>query len=155
MTLPDHIARAAACASLQHVGATRLSVVCACALALVAAPGSVAATGDLTVSVSRLQVPAKIVTGKTTTLSVRYVVRGPASRRAKATVMVVLLGTTNRYQISSRPTMVRPAIWSWGWKDALPKAIGKGRYHVTATVTLTRDGKTLSTAKRTGTTHVT
>jgi hypothetical protein len=154
MTLPDHIARAAACASLHRVGATRLSVVCACALALVAAPSSVAATGDLAVSISRLQVPAKITRGKTTTLSVRYVVRGPASRRARATVVVVLAGANNRYQISSKSTTVRPAIWSWGWKDALPKVLGKGRYSVTATVTLTRSGKTFSTAKHVGTTLV-
>jgi hypothetical protein len=156
MTLPDHIARAAACASLHHVGATRLSVVCACALALVIAPTSVAATGDLTVSVSRLEVPAKIVTGKRTSLSVRYVVHGPASRRAKATVKVVLLGTStnNKYQISSNATLVRPAIWDWGWRDALPKVLGKGLYRVTATVTLTRSGKTISTAKRTATTRL-
>jgi hypothetical protein len=154
MTLPDHIARAAACASLHHVGATRLSVVCACALALVIAPGSVAATGDLAVSVSRLEVPARIVTGKRTTLSVRYVVHGPASRRAKATVVVVLLGTSNQYRISSNATMVRPAIWNWGWRDALPKELGKGRYRVTATVRLTRSGKTISTATRAGTTQI-
>jgi hypothetical protein len=148
MTLPDHIAGAAACASLHRVGATRLSVVCACALALVIAPASVAATGDLAVSVSRLEVPVKIATGKRTTLSVRYVVHGPASRRAKATVVVVLLGASNKYQISSNATVVRPAIWNWAWKDVLPKALAKGRYRVTATVRLTRSGKTIATAMR-------
>lgn len=154
MTLPDHIAQPDACASLQHVRAMRLSVLCACALALVLAPGAAGAEGDLAVSISRLDVPAKIATGKTTTLSVRYVVHGPATRRAMATVVLVLLGHGNRYSISSNAKLVRPAIWIWGWKDSLPKVLDPGSYKVTATVTLQRSGRTISTATGHRTTRV-
>ena len=49
---------------------------------------------------------------------------------------------------------MRPAIWSWSWKDALPKVLGKGRYRVRATVTLRRGGKAISTTVSTGTTRI-
>ncbi|MEO9173887.1 MAG: hypothetical protein ABI317_00130 [Gaiellales bacterium] len=112
-----------------------------CALAVGVVPAASGATGDLAVTVARLKVPTKIVRGEQTSFVVRYVVRGPADKRASATVTLTLKGSANRYQFVSRPATVRPAIWSWSVTDSLPKTLSTGKYSVIARVTLKRSGK--------------
>jgi hypothetical protein len=126
------------------VGAPRRSLTIACGLVLAFVPSAIGATGDLTVKVSRLTVPPRIQTGKTVSFGVRYIVRGPSSRRATATVTLVLRGE-NRFRFSSNPALVRPAIWKWEVQDTVP-ALAPGKYTAVTTVTLTRSGKTISTA---------
>lgn len=126
------------------MGAPRRSLTIACGLVLAFVPSAVGATGDLTVRVSVLAVPAKIQSGKTVRFGVRYIVRGPDSRRAMATVKLVLRGE-NRFSFTSRAARVRPAIWKWEVQDTVP-ALAPGKYVAVTTVTLTRSGKVISTA---------
>jgi hypothetical protein len=134
------------------VGAPRRSLTIACGLALAFVPSAIGATGDLTVSVSRLTVPSKIQSGKIASFGVRYVVRGPSSRRAMATVKLVLRGE-NRFTFASNPARVRPAIWKWEVKDTVP-ALAPGNYTAVTTVTLKRSGKVISTARQTAAVRV-
>jgi hypothetical protein len=135
------------------VGAPRRSLTIACGLALAFVPSAIGATGDLTVSVSRLTVPSRIQSGKTVSFGVRYVVRGPNSRRAMATVKLVLRGV-DRFSFSSDPALVRPAIWKWEVQDTVP-ALAPGSYIAVTTVTLKRSGKVISTARQQATVRVT
>jgi hypothetical protein len=128
------------------VGAPRRSLTIACGLALAFVPSAIAAKGDLSVSVARLTVPPRIQSGKTVSFGVRYIVRGPSSRRAMARVKLVLRGE-NRFSFSSNPARVRPAIWKWEVQDTVP-ALAPGTYVAVTTVTLTRSGKVISTARR-------
>jgi hypothetical protein len=131
------------------VGAKRLSVAITCALVLALLPAASGAAGDLGVSVSRLTVPTKIVRGKPTSFVVRYVVRGPANRRAMAKVTLTLSSNSNRYQIVSNPAKVHPAIWSWRVTDSLPMTLTQGKYKVIVLVTLQRSGKPVARTTRT------
>ncbi|HEY1479763.1 MAG TPA: hypothetical protein VGF46_07015 [Gaiellales bacterium] len=130
------------------MGATRLIPAIACALTLAFAPAASAATGDLTVSVARLTVPATVRVGQTTGFAVRYVVRGPVKRRANATVLLVLTARGSTYRIESKPALIRPAIWNWSVNDKIPKALGKGSYRVVATITLRRSGRFVDATKK-------
>jgi hypothetical protein len=129
------------------VGAPRRSLTIACGLVLALVPSAIGATSDLTVSVAQLAVPPRIQSGQTVSFGVRYIVRGPNSRRAMATVKLVLRGD-DRFSFSSNPALVRPAIWKWEVQDTVP-ALAPGIYAAVTTVTLTRAGKTISTARRT------
>jgi hypothetical protein len=129
------------------VGALRRALTIACALVLAFVPAAIGANGDLTVTVSRLTVPPRIQSGKTVTFGVRYIVRGPSSRRATAKVTLVLRGE-NRFSFSSNAARVRPAIWKWEVQDTVP-ALAPGTYTAVTTVTLSRAGKTISSATRT------
>jgi hypothetical protein len=125
------------------VGALR-SLTIACALVLASVPVAVGASSDLTVAVSRLDVPTKIKGGKLASFGVRYVVRGPSARTALATVILDLTGPNNNsYHVDSLPAKVRPAIWRWNVQDTMPQ-LATGQYRAIATVTLTRAGKTIS-----------
>jgi hypothetical protein len=148
MTLPDHIGVSVRCASLRAVGATRLSLAIACSMALAFVPVAAGATGDLAVSVSRLKVPTKIRIGSPASFAVRYVVRGPATRRANAMVQLTLQSPSNRYRIESNPARVYPAIWSWSVTDTLPGSIAKGPYKIIVQVTLQRNGKVVAQTRR-------
>jgi hypothetical protein len=131
------------------VGAKRLSVAITCALLFALVPAARGAKGDLGVAVARLTVPAKIVRGKPTSFIVRYVVHGPANRRASAKVTLTLSSNANRYRIVSNPAIVHPAIWSWRVTDRLPMSLTQGKYTVVALVTLQRSGKLVGqTSKR-------
>jgi hypothetical protein len=125
------------------VGVPGRFVILACALALVCAPAAPAAPRDLSVRVSKLAVPLRLKSGTKVSFGVRYVVQGPATRRAMATVELVLSSPTNRYRVASLPAKVRPAIWKWSVRDTLPE-LGPGRYSAVATVTLRRSGKQIS-----------
>ena len=125
------------------VGVPGRFVILACALALVCAPSASAAARDLSVSVSKLMVPLRLKSGTKVSFGVRYVVHGPATRTALATVELVLSSPTNRYRVASLPAKVRPAIWKWSVRDTLPE-LGPGRYSAVATVTLRRSGKRIS-----------
>jgi nitrogen fixation protein FixH len=127
----------------EDVGATRRSLAIACALAVVIVPAAAGAKSDLTVSVSRLSVPATIQSGKTVKFSVLYVVRGPTTQSAQATVVLKLIGT-DHYSVTSLPARVRPAIWRWNVQDTLPAVFSAGRYRAVATITLRRSGKTIA-----------
>jgi hypothetical protein len=131
-----------------RVGVPGRSVVIACTAALVLAPAAATATRDLTVGISRLSVPVKLRSGQPVSFGVRYVVRGPATRTAMATVVLQLTSKTNRYRVSSLPARVRPAIWKWDVKDTLPR-LAAGKYTAIATVTLRRSGKAIYTTRRT------
>jgi hypothetical protein len=126
----------------------RLSAAIVCAIALALVPAASAATGELTVSVSKLTLPTRIEPGKMVTFGVRYIVRGKRTRRANATVKLKLTGRRNSYSLDSNPSLIRPAIWTWSVRDRVPP-LAVGRYNVVATVTLTRSGKVISTTKRT------
>jgi hypothetical protein len=129
------------------VGAPRRSLAIACALALVLVPAAFGAKRDLTVKVAHLNVPATLKSGTKATFGVRYIVRGPSSRSAIATVTLVLRGS-NKYTVNSLPAKVRPAIWRWSVQDTVP-ALAAGSYKATATITLTRAGKTIAHASST------
>jgi hypothetical protein len=137
----------------EPVGATRRSLAIACALVVVFVPAAAGARSDLTVSVSRLSVPATIKSGKAVKFGVLYTVRGPAARSAVATVVLQLNGTSS-YTVTSLPAKVRPAIWRWNVQDTLPAVFSAGRYRAVATITLTRSGKTIARASRTATVRV-
>jgi hypothetical protein len=138
------------------VGALR-SLTIACALVLALVPVAVSAegtTGDLSVAVSRLDVPASIKGGKQARFGVRYIVRGPRSRSALATVVLALNGdTATTYRVNSLPAKVRPAIWKWNVQDTMPQ-LAPGQYRAVATVTLTRAGKTIAHTKSSRTVRV-
>ena len=85
------------------VGATRLLSAFAVAMALAFVPAASGATGDLTVTVSRLNVQPTIERGKPVSFGVTYTVRGPLQRRALATVALALTGATG----SARATRSR------------------------------------------------
>ncbi len=113
-------------------------------MALAFVPAASGATGDLTVTVTKLDVQSTIQRGKLVRFGVKYTVRGPLKRRALATValsMTPQAGQRTRYTVASRPATVRPAIWQWGVTDTLPSGLTAGRYRVVATITLKR-GKT-------------
>jgi hypothetical protein len=129
------------------VGAPRRSLAIACALVLASVPAAIGANRDLTATVARLTVPTTLKSGSRVTFGVRYIVRGPRSRTARATVRLVLRGDS-RYTVASAPATVRPAIWKWSVQDTVP-ALAPGRYVATATITLTRAGKTITSASRT------
>jgi hypothetical protein len=129
------------------VGAPGRSLVIASALVLAFAPAAAGANGDLTVSVSRLSVPSQLQSGKHVSFGVRYIVRGPETRTAMATVVLRLESKTNTYRVASVPARVRPAIWKWDVADTLPQ-LGPGKYRATATVTLRRAGKSIFTTSR-------
>ena len=132
------------------VGALR-SLTIACALVLACVPAALGAKGDLTVSVSRLDVPTKITGGKLASFGVRYIVRGPSARTAFATVILKLNGANNNsYIANSLPARVRPAIWRWNVQDTMPQ-LAPGQYRAVATVTLTRAGKKIATTRRSAT----
>jgi hypothetical protein len=133
------------------VGAKRLFLAIACALAVVPVTAASGAAGDLGVSVARLQLPTKARHGQPASFGVRYVVRGPATRRANALVTLSLLGPSYHYKIVSNPTTVHPATWNWSVTDRLPKGLTKGRYRVVALVTLQRSGKVVSRTTKTST----
>jgi hypothetical protein len=120
----------------------RRSLAIACALVFALVPAAVGAKRDLTVRVARLSVPATLKSGTKATFGVRYIVRGPTSRSALATVKLVLRGS-NVYTVTSLPAKVRPAIWRWSVRDTVP-ALAAGRYQAIATITLTRAGKTIA-----------
>lgn len=128
----------------EPVGATRRSLAIACALVVVLVPAAAGASSDLTVSVSRLSVPSTIPSGKTVNFGVLYIVRGPTTRSAFATVVLRLNGPSSHYTVTSLPAKVRPAIWRWSVQDTLPVTFSSGRYRAVATVTLTRSGKTIA-----------
>jgi hypothetical protein len=115
-------------------------------------PAALGATGDLTVTVSRLDVPAKITGGKLASFGVLYIVRGPSSRTALATVILNLNGanTNSSYIANSLPARVRPAIWRWNVQDTMPQ-LAPGQYRAVATVTLTRAGKKIAITRRSAT----
>jgi hypothetical protein len=136
------------------VGAPCRSLTVACGLALAFVPSAIGATGDLRVSVAHLTVPSKIQSGKTVSFGVRYIVRGPGSRRALATVKLVLKGSESRFSFSSNPARVRPAIWKWEVQDTVP-ALAPGNYTAITTVTLKRSGKVISTAQEQASVSVT
>jgi hypothetical protein len=126
------------------VGALRSLTIACALLALVPATVSAqGAAGDLTVSVSRLDVPARIKGGKPASFGVRYIVRGPTTRTAFATVDLSLTGP-NVYRVNSLPAKVRPAIWKWNVQDTMPAGLAAGKYVAVATVTLKRAGKTIA-----------
>jgi hypothetical protein len=154
MTLPDHIAVADRCASLQGVAAPRLLLAVPAALILTAVPTAAGAKGDLSVAVGRLQPPKVITLGKSAKFTVRYIVRGPLTRRATATVSLLLQNGRNRYLIRSASATVSPAIWTWTVTDELPDKFDAGSYTVTATVRLTRNKTTVDSAKATKTVSV-
>jgi hypothetical protein len=129
------------------VGAPRRSLAIACALVLASVPAAIGANRDLTATVARLSVPSPLKSGARVTFGVRYVVRGPSSRTALATVRLVLRGDS-RYTVNSLPATVRPAIWKWSVRDTVP-ALAPGSYQAIATITLTRAGKTIAQASRT------
>jgi hypothetical protein len=131
----------------------RLSAAIVSAIALAFVPAATAATGELTVSVSKLTLPKRLQPGKMVTFGVRYIVRGPLKRRANATVEVRLSSKRNRYRLDSDPSPVRPAIWSWSVRDRVPP-LALGTYNVTATVTLRRSGTVIYTTKPTTATVV-
>ena len=133
------------------VGALR-SLTIACALVLAPVPAAFGARGDLTVTVSRLDVPTKITGGKLASFGVRYIVRGPSSRTALATVILNLNGanTNNSYIANSLPARVRPAIWKWNVQDTMPQ-LAPGQYRAVATVTLMRGGKRIASTRRSAT----
>jgi hypothetical protein len=132
------------------VGALRSPII-ACALVLASVPVAVSARGDLTVTVARLDVPASIKGGELASFGVRYIVRGPSSRTALATVVLDLNGATNTtYNANSLPARVRPAIWKWNVRDTMPR-LAPGPYRAIATVTLTRAGKTIARTRSTRT----
>jgi hypothetical protein len=132
------------------VGAARRFLAPVAALALVLVPSTaVGATSDLNVSVGSLTAPAKITLGNAVGFGVRYTVRGPVGKRARATVVLVLADKRNRYRITSLPADVRPAIWVWRVTDTLPKGLESGPYSVTATVTLRRGKLQIGRAKKT------
>ncbi len=126
------------------VGATRLLSAIACAMALAFVPAASGATGDLTVTVSTLNVQSTIQRGKPVTLRRDLHRARPAHaararhRRARADRTA---GQRTRYTVASRPATVRPAIWKWSVTDTLPPALAAGTYKVVATITLVR-GKT-------------
>jgi hypothetical protein len=126
------------------VGVPRRALTIACALVLAFVPAAIGAQRDLTVTISRLTVPARVTSGSSVSFGVRYVVRGPQGRRAVARVTLVLRGE-NPFTFSSNPALVRPAIWKWNVKDTVP-ALAPGPYRAVATVTLRRSGKTISRA---------
>jgi hypothetical protein len=130
------------------VGATRRSLAIACALVFAIVPAAAGAKADLTVSVSRLTVPAALQGGQKVRFGVRYVVRGPAGQRALATVRLRLTGVGSLYTVSSLPARVRPAIWKWDVQDTLP-ALTPGAYRAIVTITLTRAGKKIATKQAT------
>ena len=131
------------------VGALR-SLTIACALVLASVPVAVSAKGDLTVTVSRFDVPTRITGGKVASFGVRYIVRGPSSHTAFATVTLNLNGPNNSYRANSLPARVRPAIWKWNVQDTMPQ-LAPGQYRAVATVTLTRAGKKIATTHRAAT----
>jgi hypothetical protein len=148
MTLPDHIGVADRCASLQGVGAPRLSIAISAAVLLVAgASPAASAKGDLSVTVGKLVPPKSITLGRSATFTVRYIVRGPLTRKASATVRLLVEDGRNRYLIRSNPKAVTPAIWTWTVRDELPMQFDTGDYRVTATVTLKRNKATVDSAK--------
>jgi hypothetical protein len=128
------------------VGATRRSLAIACALVLAVVPAAAGATRDLRVSDAILTVPSTLQSGQAVSFGVRYVVRGPAERRALATVRLRLSGASV-YRVSSLPAKVRPAIWKWDVRDTLP-ALTPGTYSAVATITLTRGGKAIASATK-------
>jgi uncharacterized protein (DUF2141 family) len=133
------------------VGATRLFPAVALAMVLALAPAASGAVGDLTVTVQQLRVvPSTIERGKPVSFAVSYVVRGPLTQRAQATVALALTGQKNRYQVASLPATVRPAIWKWSVTDSLPVALSAGSYNVVATITLVRGKTRISRARKTG-----
>ena len=138
------------------VGAPSRALTIASALVLALVPAAVGANRDLTVSVSQLTVPAKLTGGKPVSFGVLYTVRGPATRRAQATVRLVLNAdnTSSRSTVKSLPATVRPANWRWAVTDKLP-ALEPGSYIATATITLSRAGKVVSTTKQTKPVRVT
>ena len=111
------------------VGATRLLSAVAFAMALAFVPAASGATGDLTVTVSTLNVQSTIQRGKPVTLRRDLHRARPAQRRALATVALALTGQAGqrtRYTVASRPATVRPAIWKWRVTDTLPRALHPG-----------------------------
>jgi hypothetical protein len=118
-------------------------------LAVVLVPAAAGATNDLSVGVGQLTLPSKITLGRSVSFGVRYTVRGPAAKKAKATVVLVLSDRRNRYRITSLPADVRPAIWVWRVSDRLPDTLEKGAYTVTATVTLRRGKLQIDSARKT------
>jgi hypothetical protein len=118
-------------------------------MALAFVPAASGATGDLTVTVSPLNVQPTIVRGKPVRFGVTYTVRGPLKRRARATVRLALTGQRTRYTVASAPVNVRPAIWKWGVTDTLPSGLNAGKYKVVATITLVRGKTRIARAVRT------
>jgi hypothetical protein len=116
------------------------------ALLLAVVPSAAGAKGDLSVAVGKLQPPKTIQIGQSARFTVRYIVRGPLTRRASATVSLLLDDGRNRYLIRSAPARVSPAIWTWTVTDQLPPKFTAGDYTVTATVTLKRNSKSLARA---------
>ena len=126
-------------------------------MALAFVPAASGATGDLTVTVSKLNVQSTIQRGKPVRFGVTYTVRGPLKRRALATValsMTPQAGQRTRYTVASRPATVRPAIWKWSVTDTLPPGLTPGRYRVVATITLKRGKTRVARATRTATVTV-
>ncbi len=138
------------------VGAPSRALTIACALVLALVPVAAGANRDLRVSVSRLTVPAKLASGKAVSFGVLYTVRGPAARRAQATVRLVLNSdnNTSTYTVTSLPATVRPAIWRWRVTDKLP-ALKPGSYVATATITLRRGAKVVASTAKTANVQVT
>ena len=139
------------------MGATRLLSAFAIAMALAFVPAASGATGDLTVTVSRLNVQPTIERGKPVSFGVTYTVRGPVKRRALAKVALALTGRAGqrtRYTVASRPATVRPAIWKWSVTDTLPPGLTPGKYRAVATITLMRGKTRVARALRTATVTV-
>jgi hypothetical protein len=137
------------------VGATRLLSAVACAMVLAFVPAASGATGDLTVTVSQLDVQTTIERGKPVSFGVTYTVRGPAKRRAQAMIALVLTGSQRiGYKLKSLPATVRPAIWEWSVTDKLPPELSAGKYKVVATITLVRGTTRVAQAQKTSTVTV-
>ena len=130
------------------MGATRRFLAIACALVFAIVPAAAGAKVELTVRVSHLTVPARLQGGQKVAFGVRYVVRGPAAQRALATVALRLTSRGSLYTVKSLPAKVRPAIWKWDVRDTLP-ALTPGTYRALVTITLTRAGKTIASARAT------
>jgi hypothetical protein len=123
-------------------------------MALAFVPAASGATGDLTVTVSKLNVQPTIERGKPVRFGVTYAVRGPLKRRARATVALALTGPRSRYTVASAPASVRPAIWKWSVTDTLPPGLIPGKYRVVATITLVRGTTRVARAQKISTVTV-
>jgi hypothetical protein len=123
-------------------------------MALAFVPAASGATGDLTVTVSKLNVQSTIERGKPVRFGVTYTVRGPLKRHALATVALALTGQRTRYTVASAPATVRPAIWKWSVTDTLPSGLTAGKYRVVATITLVRGTRQVARARSIGTVTV-
>ena len=110
------------------VGGTRLLSAFACAMALAFVPAASGATGDLTVTVTKLDVQSTIERGKLVSFGVKYTVRGPLSgaRSPRSRSPDDRPDSARATRSRLGPQRVRPAIWQWGVTDTLPSGLTAG-----------------------------